>query len=73
MRAIERHVRNLSSVMTKFIVVTGASKGIGGTRLGNLGASRVNVTVICWSPGVVVSRSSNMSCPAGRATLARQH
>ncbi len=29
MREIERHVRNLSSVMTKFIVVTGASKGIG--------------------------------------------
>lgn len=29
MRAIERHVRNLSSVMRKFIVVTGASKGIG--------------------------------------------
>ncbi len=29
MRAIERHVLNLSSVMTKFIVVTGASKGIG--------------------------------------------
>jgi len=25
-RAIERHVRNLSSVMTKFIVVTGASR-----------------------------------------------
>jgi NADP-dependent 3-hydroxy acid dehydrogenase YdfG len=29
MRAIERHVRNLSSVITKFIVVTGASKGSG--------------------------------------------
>jgi 3-oxoacyl-[acyl-carrier protein] reductase len=29
MCAIERHVRNLSSVMTKFIVITGASKGIG--------------------------------------------
>jgi len=29
MRAIERHVRNLSSAMTKFIVITGASKGIG--------------------------------------------
>jgi 3-oxoacyl-[acyl-carrier protein] reductase len=29
MRAIERHVRNLSSVMSRFIVITGASKGIG--------------------------------------------
>jgi NAD(P)-dependent dehydrogenase (short-subunit alcohol dehydrogenase family) len=29
MRAIERHIRNPSSVMTKFIVVTGVSKGIG--------------------------------------------
>jgi hypothetical protein len=73
MRAIGRHVRNLSSVMGKFIVVAGASKGIGGTRLGNLGASRVNVTVICWSPGVLVSRASNVSCLAGRATLARRH
>ena len=29
MRAIERHVRNPSSVMSRFIVITGASKGIG--------------------------------------------
>ena len=29
MRAIERHVRNPSSVMNRFIVITGASKGIG--------------------------------------------
>jgi hypothetical protein len=29
MRAIERHVLNLSSVMTMFIVVTCESKGIG--------------------------------------------
>jgi len=27
MRAIERHVRNPSSVMNRFIVITGASKG----------------------------------------------
>jgi DNA-directed RNA polymerase specialized sigma24 family protein len=27
MRAIERHVRNLSSAMSRFIVITGASKG----------------------------------------------
>jgi 3-oxoacyl-[acyl-carrier protein] reductase len=29
MRGIERHVRNLSSVMSRIIVITGASKGIG--------------------------------------------
>jgi 3-oxoacyl-[acyl-carrier protein] reductase len=29
MRAIKRHVRNPSSVMSRFIVITGASKGIG--------------------------------------------
>ncbi|MGC1634288.1 MAG: hypothetical protein WA744_02470, partial [Candidatus Acidiferrales bacterium] len=42
-------------------------------RLGKLRRSPVNVTVIRWSPAVVVCGSSNMSCPAGRAAPAREH
>ena len=50
MRAIERHVRYLSSAMTKYIVVTGASKGIGRAAAGALADDGITANAVAPGP-----------------------
>jgi 3-oxoacyl-[acyl-carrier protein] reductase len=50
MRAIERHVRYLSSAMTKYIVVTGASKGIGRAAAGALADDGISANAVAPGP-----------------------